>query len=88
MRCFMGMPNYCKSVAFKAYEYLWTLELLKCTEAVSHNATFKENISITLLIVTSQINEIIQSYPECPTKRRNWVYSIHLNFFNQQFSLE
>lgn len=70
-----GMQNYSKTVAFKAYEHLWSLELFKCTETISQNTASKEYKPMLLLIDPAQICEIIQRYPDCPTELRTWVDS-------------
>ena len=70
----MGYFN--KAVAYKAYEHLISLELLKCTESISPNAVVKEFKPMTLLIEPSQIRDIVHRYPDCPTELRQWVDSM------------
>ncbi|XP_066929285.1 origin recognition complex subunit 4-like [Clytia hemisphaerica] len=71
-----GMQNFNKAVAYKAYEHLISLELLKSTETLSINSTSKEFKAMTLLLEPSQIKEIVYRYPECPTELRQWADSM------------
>ena len=70
------MQNYNKAVAYKAYEHLLSLELFKCTETVSQNASCKEFKPMSLLLTPSQIKDIVHGYPECPTELRQWADSM------------
>lgn len=67
-----GMQSFNKAVTFKAYEHLIALELLRCTESVSNHSLAKEYKPMCMLIVSSQIKETLQKYPECPTELKNW----------------
>lgn len=71
-----GMQNFNKAVAYKAYEHLISLELLKCTETLTLNSSTKEYKPMTLLLEPSQIKEIVHRYAECPTELRQWADSM------------
>ena len=71
-----GMQNFNKAVAYKAYEHLISLELLKCTETLTLNSSTREYKPMTLLLEPSQIKEIVHRYTECPTELRQWADSM------------
>ena len=65
-----------KPVAMKAFEHLLALELVGPLHNVSQSSLPKEFRLMTLLVNHSQVSEILQTYPGCPTELQNWTSSM------------
>ena len=75
-RYLTGMQVFNKPVSFKAFEHLISLELIKSTESISQNTHAKEFKPMCMLVKSSQIQETLQQYPDCPTELKNWCESM------------
>jgi len=63
---------YSKPVAFKAFEHLVDLELVKKTEGNRRN-TPRSFQQVRLMMEPAQVQEVLQKYPQLPTHVKGWL---------------
>ena len=63
---------YSKPVAFKAFEYLVALELVRRVDGSNRN-TPRQFQQMRLMLEAAQVQEVLQKYPRLPTHVKGWL---------------